>query len=194
MFLEHHSMSGKHKQYNEIQINVLHVCLSYYTPAPPDGGIMFYLCPSVYPKIFFVAFFSATIDGRNLIFGHKLHISMPYCGKRFWTHQIPTSYLPTQLVFIHIEHKCGGNISEHQLTVHLVVSDTIELRCKIDRSTQPHSSIIESNGIDEPNQKITNNQTKMKARIGFYFNYYTTSFVSYQHLLFSKQYSSQLTA
>jgi hypothetical protein len=46
--------------------------------------------PSVRPsfrpfKIFFVKFFSATIDGRNLIFGHKLHIGMPYCGKRFWT-------------------------------------------------------------------------------------------------------------
>ena len=36
-------------------------------------------------KIFFVVFFLATIDGRNLIFGHKLHIGMPYCGKRFWT-------------------------------------------------------------------------------------------------------------
>jgi hypothetical protein len=33
--------------------------------------------------------------GRNLIFGHKLHIGMPYCGKRFWTRQIPTSCLPT---------------------------------------------------------------------------------------------------
>ena len=29
---------------------------------------------------FFVAFLSAKIDGRNLIFGHKLHIGMPYCG------------------------------------------------------------------------------------------------------------------
>ena len=29
---------------------------------------------------FFVTFFSATIDGRNLIFGHKLHIGTPYCG------------------------------------------------------------------------------------------------------------------
>jgi hypothetical protein len=29
---------------------------------------------------FFVAFCSATIDGRNLIFGHKHHISIPYCG------------------------------------------------------------------------------------------------------------------
>jgi hypothetical protein len=29
---------------------------------------------------------------------------MPYCGKRFWTRQIPTSCLPTLLIFIHIEH------------------------------------------------------------------------------------------
>ena len=59
---------------------------------------------------FFVTFFSATIDGRNLIFGHKLYIGTPYRGKRFLTHQIPTSCLP----------KSGGIISEHQLTVHLV--------------------------------------------------------------------------
>ena len=52
---------------------------------------------------FFVAFFSATIDGRNLIFGHKLHIGTPYRGKRFLTRQIPTSCLP----------KSGGIISEH---------------------------------------------------------------------------------
>ena len=44
---------------------------------------------------FFVTFFSATIDGRDLIFGHKLHIGTPYRGKRFWTRQIPTSCLPT---------------------------------------------------------------------------------------------------
>ena len=118
---------------------------------------------------FFVAFFSATIDGRNLIFGHKLHIGTPYRGKGFWTQQIPTSCLPTLLIFIHIEHtfcicpflvtffsatidgrnlifghklyigtlyhgkhfltrpiptsclpKSGGIISEHLLTVHLV--------------------------------------------------------------------------
>ena len=37
----------------------------------------------------------------------------PYRGKRFWTHQIPTSCLLTWLVFIHIEHICGGIISEH---------------------------------------------------------------------------------
>jgi hypothetical protein len=52
---------------------------------------------------FFVAFFSATIDDRNLIFGHKLHIGTPYRGKRFLTCQIPTSCLP----------KSGGIIGEH---------------------------------------------------------------------------------
>ena len=55
----------------------LHKDLLY--PRSPKGerGILFYLCPS---KIFFVAFFSVTVDGRNLIFGHKHHIGMPYCG------------------------------------------------------------------------------------------------------------------
>jgi hypothetical protein len=51
---------------------------------------------------FFVTFFLATIDGRNLIFGHKLHIGTPYRGKCFWTHQIPTSCLPILLIFVHI--------------------------------------------------------------------------------------------
>jgi hypothetical protein len=32
--------------------------------------------------LFFIAFFSATLDGSNLIFGHKLHIGMPY--NRYW--------------------------------------------------------------------------------------------------------------
>jgi hypothetical protein len=73
-------------------------------PGRGGGGILFYLCPS---KKFFVTFFSATIDGINLIFGHKLHIGMPYHGKLFWTHQIPTSCLPTLLIFIHIEHICS---------------------------------------------------------------------------------------
>jgi hypothetical protein len=126
-----------------------------------EGGILFYLCPSVLPSVqdifrriflsncwwqksdiwsqasyrytilwvvfldpldsyflfadlvgfihiehictFFVTFFSATIDGRNLIFGHKLHIGIPYRGKRFLIRQIPTSCLP----------KSWGIISEH---------------------------------------------------------------------------------
>ena len=78
----------------------------FYTPTPRrGGGILFYLCPSLRPsKIFFVTFFSATIDGRDMIFGHKLHIGTPHRGKRFWTHQIPTSCLLTLLIFIHIEH------------------------------------------------------------------------------------------
>jgi hypothetical protein len=52
---------------------------------------------------FFIAFFSANIDDRNLIFGHKLHIGTPYRGKRFLTRQIPTSCLP----------KSGGIIGAH---------------------------------------------------------------------------------
>ena len=31
-------------------------------------------------KIFCVTLFSVTVDGRNLIFGHKHHIGIPYCG------------------------------------------------------------------------------------------------------------------
>jgi hypothetical protein len=66
-------------------------------PPLPEGGEGYTVLPlSVSPsKIFFVTFFSATIDGKNLIFDHKLHIGMPYRGKRFWNHQIPTSCLPT---------------------------------------------------------------------------------------------------
>ena len=66
---------------------------------------------------FFVAFLSATIDGRNLIFGHKLHIGTPYCGKRFLTHQIPTSCLPTWLVSIHIEHICTFFVTFFSVTI-----------------------------------------------------------------------------
>jgi hypothetical protein len=55
---------------------------------------------------FFVAFFSATIDDRNLIFGHKLHIGMPYCGKRFWTRQIPTTCLKNVTKNEHICSMC----------------------------------------------------------------------------------------
>ena len=75
-------------------ILVIKMIISYfYTPAPRRGRVV-YCFTSVRPKIFFVTFFSATIDGRNLIFGHKLYIGMPYCVKRFWTRQIPTSCLP----------------------------------------------------------------------------------------------------
>jgi hypothetical protein len=72
--------------------------LTYDTPALRQTGSRNHIWT------FFVTFFSATIDGRNLIFGHKLHICTPYCGKRFWTHQIPTSCFLTLLIFLHIEH------------------------------------------------------------------------------------------
>ena len=83
-----------------------------------EGGILFYLCPTVRPsKIFFVALFSVTVDGRDLIFGHKFHIGTPYRGKHFWTHQIPTSCLPTLLIFIHIEHICSFFITFFSATI-----------------------------------------------------------------------------
>jgi hypothetical protein len=54
--------------------------LTYDTPATSHdiGGGGYTVLPlSVRPsKIFFVTFFSATIDGKNLIFGHKLHIGI----------------------------------------------------------------------------------------------------------------------
>jgi hypothetical protein len=56
----------------------MHCKSIYYTPAPRRGrGVYCFTCPS---NIFFVAFFSVTIDGRNLIFGHKRHKCIPYCG------------------------------------------------------------------------------------------------------------------
>ena len=96
-----------------------------YTPAPRRGrGV--YCFTSVRPsKIFFVAFFSVTVDGRNLIFGHKLHIGTTYRGKRFLTRQIPTFCLP----------KSGDIISEHQLTVHLVYIPTHLFRFMRDNKT-----------------------------------------------------------
>ena len=66
---------------------ILITLVNYYTVLP------LFVCPSVLPfvrasvrpsvrpsNIFFVAFFSVTVDGRNLIFGHKRHIGIPYCG------------------------------------------------------------------------------------------------------------------
>jgi hypothetical protein len=73
---------------------------------PSDSYFLFADFVDFYTHLTYICictFFSATIDDRNLIFDHKLHIGMPYCGKRFWTRQIPTSCLP----------KSGGIISEH---------------------------------------------------------------------------------
>jgi hypothetical protein len=72
------------------------------------GGILFYLCPSFRPsRIFFITFFSVTVDGRNLIFGHKHHIGIPYCGWCFWTRQIPTSCYRIHHLFLNCPLNCG---------------------------------------------------------------------------------------
>ena len=85
----------------------------------PEGGGGYTILPlSVCPsKIFFVAFFSVTVDGRHLIFGHKRHIGIPYCGYRFWTRQIPTSCFPPLLIFIHIEHICSFFVNFFSATI-----------------------------------------------------------------------------
>ena len=105
------SLKGGHLSYKDtFSLQKAIYILSIFIPLLPEGGggytvLPLSVRPSVHPsKIFFVAFFSVTVDGRNLIFGHKPHIGIPYRGKRFWTHQIPTSCLPTLLIFIHIEH------------------------------------------------------------------------------------------
>jgi hypothetical protein len=80
---------------------------------PQYGVPIWSLWPSCLPTLlifihiehicsFFVAFFSATIDGRNLMFGHKLHIGTPYCGKSFWIRQIPTSCLPPTIWYTYM--------------------------------------------------------------------------------------------
>jgi hypothetical protein len=59
--------------------------VSIFTPVPRRGRgytvLPLSVCPSFLPsKIFFVTFFSVTVDGRNMIFGHNRHIGIPYCG------------------------------------------------------------------------------------------------------------------
>ena len=81
------------KLINNIKLRLITLSDSLSLIIPPllegGGGILFYIGPSVRPssKIFFVAFFSVTVDGRNLIFGHNLHIFrflLPVVG--FYTH------------------------------------------------------------------------------------------------------------
>ena len=89
---------------------------------PSDSYFLFADLVGLYTHIehictFFITFFSATTDGRDLIYGHKLHIGTPYRGKRFWTHQIPTSCLPTLLIFLHIEHICSFFVAFFSATI-----------------------------------------------------------------------------
>ena len=115
-------------------------------PLLPEGGGGYTVLPlSVRLKIFFVALFSVTVDGRNLIFGHKLHICTPYRGKHFWTHQIPTSCLPTLLIFIHIEHICSFFVAFFSATIddrNLIFGHKLHLICQIPSSCFPKSGGI----------------------------------------------------
>ena len=54
-----------------------------FIPPLPEGGGGYTVLPlSVLPSVqdIFRQIFSVTVDGRNLMFGHKCHIGIPYCG------------------------------------------------------------------------------------------------------------------
>jgi hypothetical protein len=56
-------------------------CILIFIPPLPEGrGGYTVFHPS---KIYFVALFSVTVDGRDLIFGHKLHIGTPISWEAF---------------------------------------------------------------------------------------------------------------
>jgi hypothetical protein len=60
---------------NNYWCQVPHIVGSVFVPVRfllPVCRLSWFLCT------FFITFFSATIDGRNLIFRHKLHIGTPY--------------------------------------------------------------------------------------------------------------------
>jgi hypothetical protein len=82
--LEEKNLAGQEKKiYSDLTFHSIIIYLPFsqynhihnievYPGSPKGEGV--YCFTSVRPsKIFFVTFFSATIDGRNLIFGHKLH-------------------------------------------------------------------------------------------------------------------------
>jgi hypothetical protein len=73
---KHFFFNPKDSSYLYLLPSLLVIFLAYYLelfnivtflyPRSPKGerGILFYLCPS---KIFFVAFFSVTVDGRSVV-------------------------------------------------------------------------------------------------------------------------------
>ena len=94
----------------------------FIPPLPGGGGgILFYLspsiCPSVRPRYFSSHFFSATIDGRNLIFRHKLHIGTPFCGKVFWPVRflLPVCWLSWLLYTFNIYAHFSSHFSQQLL-------------------------------------------------------------------------------
>jgi hypothetical protein len=50
----------------------------FIIPPLPEGGGGYTVLPLSVQDIF-CRIFSVTVDGRNLIFGHKRHIGIPYC-------------------------------------------------------------------------------------------------------------------
>ena len=112
--------------------NVKQVLIYPRSTGRGGGGILFYLCPSVRlsvclsvgpsvrpsvrlsQDIFRRIFFSNYWWQKSDIWSQASYtVSMPYCRKRFWTRQIPTSCLSTLVgVYTHWTYM-RGIISEH---------------------------------------------------------------------------------
>jgi hypothetical protein len=83
---------------------ILYFCTYLSIPPLPEGGgeytvLPLFVCPSFRPsvlpsvlqsvlpfKIFVVAFFSVTVDGRSIIFGHKRHNSYFQATNHQWAY------------------------------------------------------------------------------------------------------------
>ena len=86
-------------------------------PRSPEGGILFYLCPSFRPS---KIFFSATIDDTNLIFGHKFHIVGSISG--------PIRFLLPVCRLCCIEHICSFFVTFFSATID---GRNLIFRCKL---------------------------------------------------------------
>jgi hypothetical protein len=82
---------------------------------------------------FFVAFFSATIDGRNLIFGHKLHIVTPVQENKLLVMKIHVPILNKMKICsleVYNWHQfvivitCSDNVCPYLVLVHVSPSDS----------------------------------------------------------------------
>ena len=84
---------------NLIKIRSTHLLpiIDLIIPPLPEGGGGVYCFTSVRPSFqnIFRHIFLGNYWWQKSDIWFKLHICMPYRGKRFWNHQIPTSCLPT---------------------------------------------------------------------------------------------------
>ena len=81
------------------------VVFTLIIPPLPEGGggILFYYTPTL-------AFFSVTVDGRNLIFGHKLHIGTPWEQVKSPLTKSPPIMMKSKFIYFYTFFYIDGNI------------------------------------------------------------------------------------